>query len=199
MTEEKWDEVIDVNLKCYAATIRFAAPHFIAQGSGVIVNTGSTSGLGHLGVANYAAAKEGVLGLTRTVARDLGQYGVRCNMIRPVSLMSDLFSPELLEGIELSAKLGLPTNGIRHHITREGVRPSGEHVAALVVLLCLPQAAHISGQDFYIKGDEAGRFPEPELIRSVYHSGGWTLKDFLNPDILDNFLGDNCNRYVKEK
>jgi NAD(P)-dependent dehydrogenase (short-subunit alcohol dehydrogenase family) len=75
MTEEQWDRVVDVSLKGYAALTRFVAPHFIAQRSGVIVMKGSTDGHGHMENANYSAAKEGVAGLVRTVARDLGQYG----------------------------------------------------------------------------------------------------------------------------
>ncbi len=197
MTEQDWDDVINVNLKCYAATIRFAAPHFIGQRSGVIINTGSTSGLGHLGVANYSAAKEGVLGLTRTVARDLGQYGVRCNMIRPVSLISTLFSPELLRGVEQSAKLGLPTNGNSHLRHRAEAMPTGKQVAALVLLLCLPETAHVSGQDFFIMGEEVGRFPDPELIRAMYHPGGWTIDALCSPDALDNLVGDIRNRFVR--
>lgn len=197
MTEADWDDVINVNLKCYAATIRFAAPHFIAQRGGIIINTGSTSGLGHLGVANYSAAKEGVLGLTRTVARDLGQYGVRCNMIRPVSLVSTLFSPELLQGVERSAELGLPTNGVSHLRHRAEAMPTGEQVAALVLLLCLPETVHVSGQDFFIMGEEVGRFPEPEMIRSMFSPGGWTIDALLSPDVLDNLVGDIRNRFVR--
>ena len=197
MTEKDWDDVVNVSLKCYAATIRFAAPHFIKQRSGIIVNTGSTSGLGHMTVSNYAAAKEGVAGLTRTVARDLGQYGVRCNMIRPVSLVSDLLLPELREASEKCRELGFPTNGNRNFVFREGFVPTGEHVAALVVLLCLPETAHISGQDFFIMGEEVGRYPEPEMIDTMFNVGGWTTDALLKPDVLDNLIGTIRNRYVR--
>jgi len=197
MTEQDWDAVVNVSLKCYAATIRFAAPHFIAQRSGVIINTGSTSGLGHMTVSNYSAAKEGVLGLTRTVARDLGQYGVRCNMIRPVNLTSDLILPELIQVSALSRKLGFPTNGRRNFTFRNGTLPHGVHVAALAVLLCLPETAHISGQDFFIMGNEVGRFPEPQMISTMFHAGGWTTEALLDPEVLDNLIGDIRNHYVK--
>lgn len=53
------------------------------QRSGVIINTGSESGLGHPAMGNYSAAKEGIVGLTRTAARELGRFGLRCNAIRP--------------------------------------------------------------------------------------------------------------------
>ncbi|MFV8817614.1 SDR family NAD(P)-dependent oxidoreductase [Haliea sp. E17] len=197
MSEEDWDAVIAVNLKCYAATIRFAAPHFIAQGGGVIVNTGSTSGLGHLSVANYSAAKEGVLGLTRTVARDLGKYGVRCNMIRPVSLVSDLLLPELVEVSAESSRRGFPSNGVREFSFPESFTPDGRQVAALVLLLCLPQTAHVSGQDFFIMGEEVGHYPEPEMDRLLVRRGGWTTEALLEAENLSQLVGDIRNRYVQ--
>src|SRR5215469_4240173 len=83
MNEYDWDRVIQTHLKGAFAMIRFASPIFCAQGAGVIVNTGSESGLGHPTMANYSAAKEGVIGLTRSIARELGRFGVRCNAIRP--------------------------------------------------------------------------------------------------------------------
>src|SRR5581483_10009273 len=85
-TEEEWDVTVDVNLKGYFAMIRSAAPHMCRQRSGVIVNTSSGSGFGHPSNIAYASAKEGVVGLTRTVARELGRFGVRCNAIRPMAV-----------------------------------------------------------------------------------------------------------------
>ena len=82
-TEEEWDQTVGVNLKGYFAMIRAVAPHLCRQGSGAIVNTSSGSGFGHPAMIAYASAKEGVVGLTRTVALELGRFGVRCNAIRP--------------------------------------------------------------------------------------------------------------------
>ncbi len=86
VTEAEWDLAQDVNLKGYFALIREVAPHLCGQGAGAIVNTSSGSGFGHPSAVAYAAAKEGVVGLTRTVARELGRFGVRCNAIRPLAL-----------------------------------------------------------------------------------------------------------------
>lgn len=196
MTEAEWDAVVNVSLKAYAATIRFAAPHFIAQNSGIIVNTGSTSGLGHNGMANYSAAKEGALGLTRAVARDLGRFGVRCNLIRPITPVSGTFTPEILETIRTAQELDIPLMGNRH-LPAPRITALPEHVAALTVLLCLPQTAHVSGQDFYIMGDELARLQEPELIRMAFHPGGWTLEAIEDRHLLDNLVGDIRNRLVK--
>lgn len=198
MTEAAWDKVVNVSLKGYAATIRAAAPHFIAQRSGVIVNTGSTSGLGHLHMANYSAAKEGALGLTRTVARELGLYGVRCNLIRPVSMQTNLLSPELHDTVKASAQLDIPLNGRRHMgWTSDRVQPSNAHVAALVVLLSTSAAASVSGQDFYICGDEIGRIDEPIPAYLQFRPEGWTIDALESPPVLSNLFGDLRDIYVR--
>src|SRR5581483_7105439 len=82
-TEEDFDSLIAIHLKGTFNTVRHAAPHMMARKSGVIINTSSTGGLGFYGNSIYAAAKEGIVGFTRSIARDLGPYGIRCNAIRP--------------------------------------------------------------------------------------------------------------------
>ncbi|MBI2761961.1 MAG: SDR family NAD(P)-dependent oxidoreductase, partial [Chloroflexi bacterium] len=84
MTEEEWDAVIGVHLRGHFCTIKPASVVMRQQRSGRIVNFSSISGLrGNPGQANYGAAKAGIAGLTRVVARDLGRYGVTCNAISP--------------------------------------------------------------------------------------------------------------------
>jgi NAD(P)-dependent dehydrogenase (short-subunit alcohol dehydrogenase family) len=83
LTEEQWDLVANSHLKASFAMTKFAVPVFKRQGGGVIINTGSEAGLGMIFNSAYAAAKEGIAGLTRSVAREQGRFGIRCNMIRP--------------------------------------------------------------------------------------------------------------------
>ncbi|MGH8009399.1 MAG: SDR family NAD(P)-dependent oxidoreductase, partial [Candidatus Binatia bacterium] len=84
MSEEEWDAVINVHLKGTFACTRAAAPHMRQQKSGRVINITSTSGLiGNYGQANYAAAKMGIVGLTKATALDLGRYGVTANCIAP--------------------------------------------------------------------------------------------------------------------
>ncbi|MBM3150540.1 MAG: SDR family NAD(P)-dependent oxidoreductase, partial [Chloroflexi bacterium] len=83
MSEEEWDLVMKVHLYGTFHCTKPACVIFRQQRSGRIINTSSIAGLGNMGQANYSAAKEGIVGFTRTVARDMGKYGVTCNAIRP--------------------------------------------------------------------------------------------------------------------
>lgn len=84
-TEEEFDATINANLKGYFAMTKYAIPHMAKQRKGAIVNTSSGSGFGHPSHCVYSAAKEGVVGLTRTSALELGRFGIRCNAIRPAA------------------------------------------------------------------------------------------------------------------
>lgn len=196
MTDQDWNLCMDVSLTSSFYTCRMAAAHMIEQRSGVIVNTGSPSGFGHWGMANYSAAKEGLLGFTRTIARDLGEFGVRANLIRPVSNETGTHTREIDETIAASARLGIPLLWNKP-MAQPRMKSLAKHVAALVVWLCTDAAAHISGRDFYIQGDEVSLLPEPEAIRTSFRPGGWTL-DALDEQANREFIfGSIQNRFVK--
>ncbi len=197
MTDQDWQLCMDVSLTASFHTARAAARHMIAQRGGTIINTGSPSGFGHWGMTNYSAAKEGLLGFTRSLARDLGEFGVRCNLVRPVSHFTGTFIPEIENTIAQSARLGLPLlwnrpMGEPHMVALP------EHVAALVVWLCTDAASHISGRDFFIEGDEVALLPEPEAIRTRFNAGGWTLEAFDQAANRDYLFGDIPNRFVRD-
>src|SRR5208283_1011806 len=99
------------------------------------------------------------------------------------------FTPEVMETIRTAEELDIPLMGNRH-LLQPRVTALPEHVAALAVLLCLPQTAHVTGQDFFIQGDELARLPEPELIRMAFNPGGWTLEAMEEPHQLDNLIGN---------
>jgi 3-oxoacyl-[acyl-carrier protein] reductase len=198
MSEDDWDRVQAVNLKGYFATIKAAAPVFMRQRSGVIINKSSPSGLGHYGMANYAAAKEGVVGLTRTVARDLGQFGVRCNAVRPVTADSNMRGDAVRQTIVHSqVRGGYPGIWNRWLGAPQALQGHSDHVAALTLWLCLETTREVNGREFFVAGSELGIFPEPELQRVSFRPTGWTLEALLDPSARDYLIGDVRNRYGK--
>ncbi|MGV9864088.1 SDR family NAD(P)-dependent oxidoreductase [Rhodococcus koreensis] len=186
--EASYDLVLGSHLKATFATIKFAVPHFLAQGGGVIVNTGSESGLGHPYNSAYAAAKEGIAGLTRSLARELGPRGIRCNLVRPRSEVTTK-DPKFMEVLH---KYRPERNALgRFGLGRRGdvFRPSDpEHVAPLVVWLCTDAAREINGRDFFTAGIEVGLWSEVELARSAVNPDGWTL------DLLDRFAPETISQ-----
>lgn len=196
MTEEDWDSVIRVHLKGHFAMVRQVAPVMIEQGDGgVIVNFASQSGLGHWGNANYSAAKEGVVGFTRTVARDLGEYGIRVNAVRPLG-WTRLGTPDMMETIRYSQDvLGIPGNG-NIWVAESAEIPTPEQVGVFVAWLCTEAAAKATGRTFYVGGGTIGLYPEPDPVRSVYRTGGWTL-DTLDSAGGPQLIGDLENKITR--
>jgi len=172
MSESDWDDVIAVHLKGHFATTRTAAPIFREQKSGVIVNTASESGLGHLGQSSYSAAKEGIVGFTRTIARDLGKFNVRCNAIRPraaTRLLDEAAVQAMQRTREMMGERGVPVP------MPNPLDQKPEQVAALAVWLCTDAAANVNGRTFVVGGELVGLYPEPEPVRTMIHEGGWDL------------------------
>lgn len=195
MTEEEFDLVLAVNLKGYFATMRHAAPHLIKQG-GAIVNYSSPSGFGHFGMTNYSAAKEGVVGLTRSAARDLGEYGVRCNAIRPVAGGSAMAIPEVFETIRYSVEeLQVPYIS-NQWLDSGGIEARSADVAAVAVWLCTDESAPLNGKEIYINGGQIALVQEPELVRSRFNPQGWDLESLCNPATVAALTYDQRNRFL---
>ena len=182
MSEAEWDSVIAVHLKGHFTTTKHASIVFRQQRSGRIVNTGSESGLGNMGQANYAAAKEGIVGLTRTLALDLGRYGVTANAIRPRAGTRLTLSPELREAMQRArasrrgdgdSDSGSETGAEQAVSQMDALAP--EMVAPLVVYLCTDSAANVNGRDFVVGGDEVSLMTMPTKQASIHQEGGWDL------------------------
>jgi 3-oxoacyl-[acyl-carrier protein] reductase len=185
MSEAEWDAVIAVHLKGHFTVTRPASMVFRQQRSGRIVNTSSESGLGNMGQGNYAAAKEGIVGLTRTLALDLGKYGVTANAIRPRAATRLTISPEM-EAARQRRQTGgaqaqpAPGEDASAQQALAGISAlAPELVAPLVVWLATDAAHNVNGRDFLVGGSEISLMSLPERERTIYHEGGFTL------DVLD--------------
>ena len=144
MTESQWDEVLDTNLKGYFNYIRAVVEIFRAQNSGKIVNITSINGLrGKFGQTNYSAAKAGIIGLTKALARELGRSSVNVNAVAPGLIETDMMKdapPKVIEAALAEIVLG-----------RLG-KP--EEVAAVVAFLCSEAARHITGHVIQVDGGQ---------------------------------------------
>ncbi len=191
-TEDQWDLTFDVNLKGYFALIREAAPHMARQGRGAIVNTSSSSGFGHPSHVAYSAAKEGVVGLTRTAAKELGRFGIRCNAIRPLAV-----GQAVLEFREQTApwkRLMDLTMGARtQELDPESVHP--RMISPFVVWLCTDAASGVNGRSFFVSGGKVALLSEPKPSKTIDHDGPWTL-DELDAVATSELVDGLTNRFL---
>jgi 3-oxoacyl-[acyl-carrier protein] reductase len=142
MTEEQWEQVIDVNMKGVFHCTKTIAPHMVAQGSGRIVNASSVVGLyGNFGQTNYAATKAGVIAMTKVWARELGRKGIAVNAVAPgfistemVAAMPEEVLAKMREKVPLG-RLGTP-----------------EEIACVYAFLASADGAYINGATISVDG-----------------------------------------------
>jgi len=179
LTEEDWDTVIKVHLYGHFNCTKPACAYFRKQRSGRIINTSSIAGLGITGTANYSAAKEGVLGFTKTVALDMGRYGVTCNAICPAANSRFWPNKNVPAQSEKPSTFGFPVAGVA--VTYNDVtqfRPA--MIAPLVVYLATDEAANINGCTFWVVGNEIGIFREREIRCRIFKDDIWTLDELID-------------------
>ncbi len=176
MTEEDWDRVIKIHLYGHYNCTRPACVVFRQQRSGRIINMSSSAGLGNMGQANYSAAKEGIIGFTRTVAHDMGKYGVTCNAIRPLARTRLSDRDDLRQAVARRNAIGIsgPSTSPDVRITM-GWEP--ESVAVFAAWLASDEGAGVNGYDFAVCGGHIGLYSQPVEIKSINKEGGWTLQE----------------------
>ncbi len=144
MTEEQWDNVISVNLKGYFNYIRAVSPIFREQKSGKIINITSINGLrGKFGQSNYAASKAGIVGLTKTVAKELGKYNVNVNAVAPGLIETEMMKNA--DDVVREAAMGEIVLG------RFG---QAKDIANTVAFLASELSRHITGEVIKVDGGQ---------------------------------------------
>ena len=181
MGEDEWDAVIAVHLKGTFNICRHASVVFRQQRSGRFINTGSESGLGSPGQPNYAAAKEGIVGLTRSLASAMARYDCTANAVRPRAATRMTLSPEMEAARQAREARGdeSSTAGIEIDKLDTSV------VGALVAYLASDEAQHVTGRDFLVGGDQIGVFTIPTVEARVFSASGlWTTDE-----VFERFAG----------
>ena len=176
MSEQEWDDVIAVHLKGHFNCTKPASILMRQQRYGRIVNFSSTSGIiGNPGQANYGAAKSGVAGFTRVVAKDLGRYGVTCNAIAPGALTRMTQAvPDAAR--ELRARAGITGAAANRPPAVPQLRDP-EYIAPMVAYLCTDDAWNINGQIFHVAGGNVGLAHHPTPMRTLWKPAMWTLDE----------------------
>ena len=142
MSESDYDAVLDTNLKGAFNTIRHLSRYFLKQRSGKIINITSVSGVtGNAGQANYAAAKAGMIGLTKSVARELASRGICVNAVAPGFIQTEM-TEVLSESVQENIKKTIPL----------GTMGTTQDVADMVLFLAGEHSNYITGQVFHVDG-----------------------------------------------
>jgi NAD(P)-dependent dehydrogenase (short-subunit alcohol dehydrogenase family) len=172
LTEEDWDAVVAVHLKGTFNCTRHAAVQMRQQKRGRIVSMSSTSGtIGNSGQANYGAAKDGIAGLTRVVAREMGRYGVTVNAVCPAA--ATRMTQSVSDAARAArAKAGVQSPGGQRTFQLRNTGP--ENVAPWVVWLATDAARDVNGQVFVVMGGMIALMNDPAPVRTIQTEGRWT-------------------------
>ena len=172
MAEEEWDDVIAVHLKGTFTVVKHACILFRQQRSGRIITFSSTSGLyGNSGQANYGAAKDGIAGFTRVVARDMGRYGVTANAISPSA------ATRMTVSVPDEARTLRAARGITG--ASSTLRGEPEDIAPFAVWLASDEAAHVNGHVFHVTEGLVTLLNEPQPVKTIQKDGRWTVEELV--------------------
>lgn len=177
MGPDDFEAVLAVHLKGSFNTSRAAAPFFKEQGAGAYVHMTSTSGLiGNFGQANYAAAKLGIVGLSKSIALDMQRFGVRSNAVAPFAWTRMIDS--------------IPTDTPEQRKRVEGLKKlDADKIAPFVVALASDAGRDVTGQVFGVRNNEIYLFSQPRPIRTAHTAEGWT-PEAIAERVFDQFSND---------
>ena len=164
MTEQEWDDVVAVHLKGTFTVVKHACILFRQQRSGRVITFSSESGVvGNSGQVNYGAAKSGIAGFTKVVARDMGRYGATANSICPRA------STRMTASVPDTARDLRASRGVAPISTGEEVTTRDpDDIAPFVAYLASDHAANINGQIFLLHGGNVSLFSQPRPQRTIF-------------------------------
>ena len=148
MSDDDWDAVIDTHLKGTFYAVRAAQKQMVEQKSGKMVLISSTSALGNRGQTNYSTAKAGLQGMTKTLAIELGPFGINVNCVAPGFIATAMTQ-------QTADRIGVPFEQFQELVAKETpLRRVGqpEDVAGTIAYLCSDDASYVSGQVIYVRG-----------------------------------------------
>jgi 3-oxoacyl-[acyl-carrier protein] reductase len=148
MSDEDWTAVIDTHLKGTFLAVRAAQRHMVDQKSGKLVLVSSVSALGNRGQTNYSAAKAGIQGMTRTLAIELGPFGINVNCVAPGFVATAMTE-------QTAARIGVSFEDFQAYAAEQTpLRRVGrpEDIAGVIAFLCSEDASYVSGQVLYVRG-----------------------------------------------
>jgi len=172
LTEQEWDDVIAVHLKGTFSVVKYACILFRQQRSGRIITFSSESGLvGNTGQTNYGAAKSGIAGFTKVVARDMGRYGVTANSIAPRAATRMIATiPDVASQMRSQREGSEEPPAERPELNPEGIAP-------FVCYLASDFASNVNGQTFLVYGNNITLLSQPRRIRTIFKQGRFTLDE----------------------
>lgn len=169
MSDDEWAAVIDVHLNGSYNMSRVAVNHFREQNEGSFVLFTSTSGLiGNIGQANYAAAKMGIMGLSRIIAMEGVRNNVRSNIIAPFAWT------------RMIATIPVKDEASAQRVERMKNAMRADQVAQLAVALASPRSSDVTGQVFVARGNEVVLMSQPRPVRSMARLEGWSPSSIID-------------------
>jgi len=177
MTPEDFDAVVKVHLYGHFNCIRPAAAIMRQQRWGRIINTSSEAGaIGNFGQANYSSAKEGIVGLTRVIGRELGKYGVTCNALRPQAATRMTMTEDVLSNIAKMTGLKDAKEAEKAFIAMADPK----FISPILIFLCSEEAANVNARVFNVGSGKFGLYNEPEVIAFVEKPGQvWDTEELI--------------------
>jgi NAD(P)-dependent dehydrogenase (short-subunit alcohol dehydrogenase family) len=187
MSLQEWRTVLDVHLSGSFHVARAAAPHFKGLNTGCYVHMTSTSGLvGNFGQANYAAAKMGIVGLSKVIAMDMAKYHVRSNCIAPWAWT------DMTANIPADSEVNIAR-------IEKLKKMESSKIPPLAIFLASDAGANVTGQIFGVRANEIYLFTQPRIVRAVHRLPGWTpesIAEHAIPALAPSFFANEPSMSV---